>query len=200
MVATLTDEALAGIITEQLPRLLAERPELKSSLYHLFQDAFAEKGDLTLLRQDVGDFRTETQINFNRLQTATLRGFEEMSTQMDLLGKRWGLRSEAVFRATIISLLEETFGAKVEQRLIGSEEYDLVISKNGEHILVEIAASVKRNIQERLERKRALYVAETGIKPSRFILAVSHIYSLRAQQLRDAGFEVIEPGEEEELE
>jgi hypothetical protein len=196
---TLTDDALAGMITEQLPRLLAERPELKSSLYQIFLDAFAEKGELGLMRQELTEFRAETAGNFQRLHTTTLNGFRDLEGQIDLLGKRWGIRSEATFRATMFSVLEESFGAKVETRLIGSEEYDLIISNGGEHILVEIAASVKRNILERLERKRALYVAETGVHPTRFILAVAHIYSQRAQQLREAGFEVIEPGDEEAL-
>jgi len=195
---TLTDDALAGIITEQLPRLLSERPELKSSLYHILLESFAAKGELGHLRQEVIEFRTETQTNFKQLQGTVAYGFQRLEGQLDLLGKRWGIRSEEVFRATMVSLLEESFGAKVEHRLISGEEYDLVISNEGDHILVEIASSVKRNIQERLERKRALYVAETGVRPARFILAVASIYSHRAQALREAGFEVIEPGDEDE--
>ncbi|MEM7031104.1 MAG: DUF3782 domain-containing protein [Chloroflexota bacterium] len=196
--AVLTNDNLADIITDQLPQLLKDRPELKSSLYHIFLEAFAENGELGHLRQEVAEFRNDTQANFALLANETQRGFQQLETQLEQFGKRWGLQSEAVFRATIISLLEKSFQAKVERRKIAGDEYDLVISREGEHILVEIAASVKRNIQERLERKRALYTAETGVRPTRFILAVANIYSRRAQALREAGFEVIEPGDEED--
>jgi hypothetical protein len=64
--------------------------------------------------------------------------------------------------------------------------------------LVEITASAKRNIQERLERKRTLYTSETGIQPTRFILAVSSIHTKRAQALMKAGFTVIEPDDDDE--
>jgi len=50
--------------------------------------------------------------------------------------------------------------------------------------------------QERLERKRRLYIATTGVTPARVILATAAIHSRRAQALRDAGVEVIEPEEE----
>ncbi len=93
-------------------------------------------------------------------------------------------------------LLEESFGVKVQRRHIKGDEFDVIIS-NGQHILVEITASAKRNIQKRLERKRDLYIQETGVTPARFILAVSGIHSLRAQELRDAGFTVIEPAEDD---
>ena len=104
-------------------------------------------------------------------------------------------RNESLFRQTMKELLERSFGAKVEERQIGGERFDCVI-RDGEHILIEIAASVRRNVQARLERKRQLYIDETGVEPSRFILVVGSIHSQRAAALREAGFEVIEPEEE----
>jgi len=64
----------------------------------------------------------------------------------------------------------------------------------------QITASAGPKTQKRLERKRKLYEQETGIRPARFLLAVGSIASRRAQALRDAGFEVIEPEEDESLE
>ena len=64
-----------------------------------------------------------------------------------------------------------------------------------EHILVEIAASVGRTIQTRLERKRRLYEESTGVSPARVILAAASIHSRRAHDLRQMGIEVIEPEE-----
>jgi hypothetical protein len=125
-------------------------------------------------------------------------GFKAMSRQIDQLGSRWGIRNEALFRATITSLLEKSFGVTVETRDIKGEQFDLIIA-NDRHTLIEIAASVRRNIQERLERKRQLYTKETGVEPDRVILAVATIHSRLAQSLRETGIEVIEPEDDNSL-
>ena len=112
------------------------------------------------------------------------------------LGSRWGIHSEDLFRKTMKSVLEQSFEAQVAERNIQGEQFDLVVLKNGDHILIEIAASVRRNILERLERKRNLYIAETGIAPARIILAVGTINSNSVRIIRDAGYEVIEPDDD----
>jgi hypothetical protein len=40
-------------------------------------------------------------------------------------------------------------------------------------------------------------IEETGIVPARFILTVASIHSQRAQDLREAGFTVTEPDEDD---
>ncbi|RMF31086.1 MAG: DUF3782 domain-containing protein [Chloroflexi bacterium] len=131
----------------------------------------------------------------DRLEKEMREGFQELHKAIDRLGSRWGIRNESVFRQTVKTLLEESFGAKVESRVIRGEQFDIVIA-DGQHILVEIAASVGPKIQERLERKRKLYADEVGVTPARVILVTAAIHSRRAQALREAGFEVIEPEEE----
>ena len=121
--------------------------------------------------------------------------FDEVFQALDRLGGRWGIRNESVFRRTMAALLEESFGAAVEERVIEGEQFDVVIVAPDQHILVEIAASVGASIQERLERKRRLYTEATGVAPVRVLLATADIYSYRAQALREAGIEVIEPEE-----
>ena len=111
------------------------------------------------------------------------------------LGGRWGIYNEDVIRQMIASLLEESYGAIVERKIIDGEEFDVVIS-DGDHILIEITSRAKSDVQRRLERKRDLYIAKTGQTPTRIILAVGSIYSTRAQALREAGFEVVEPSED----
>jgi hypothetical protein len=139
----------------------------------------------------------QVDARFNSLETEMRRGFKEMLRHIDKLGARWGIRNEELFRETMASVLEKSFGVKVETRSIQGEQFDLIIS-NGEHILVEIAAGAKRNALERLERKRQLYVQGTGVTPARFIFAVAVINDRRAQLLREAGFEVIVPDDEAE--
>ncbi len=131
---------------------------------------------------------------FAELEARMQAGFQELHRAIDRLGARWGIRNESLFRQTIAAILEQSFGVKVEQRSIAGEQFDVLIF-DGQHILVEIAASVGPKIQERLERKRQLYAEATGIVPARVILATASIHSQRAQALRGMGIEVIEPEE-----
>ena len=124
-------------------------------------------------------------------------GFGKLDRAIDRLGSRWGIRNESVFRRTIATLLKDSFGVGVEQRSIAGEQFDVVIHDH-QHILVEIAASVGRTILSRLERKRRLYEESTGVRPARIILATAEIHSVRAEQLRQAGIEVIEPEERDD--
>lgn len=162
-------------------------------------------------------FRKETQDNFKKvderfekvderfdqvdkkiedIRQDMQEGFKEVYRRIDRLGGRWGIRNESLFRETMVALLEKSFKMKVRRQYIRDEEFDVIIS-NGEHILIEITASAKRNIVERLKRKRDLYASETGITPTRFIFAVASIHTKRANALEQAGFEVIEPEEDE---
>lgn len=119
-------------------------------------------------------------------------GFRNVQISIDRLGARWGIRNEALFRQTMREVLEKSYDARVEERFIGGEQFDcIIIDRN--HILIEISASVGKDILKKLQRKRQLYTDETGVAPARFLLVVGSIYSQRANDLRDAGFEVIEP-------
>ena len=194
----LTTEELLQLFDEQLPELLEKQPELEPRIYHAFLKVFVRKEEFMLLQKETSDFREETKANFDRVDQRLdkmdqrLDGLHRTITQ---LGGRWGIYNEDVIRQMIASLLEKSYGAKVERKLIDGEEFDVVIS-NGDHILIEVTSRAKSDIQRRLERKRELYIQKTGHTPSRVILAVGSIYSTRAQALREAGFEVIEPSED----
>ncbi len=204
----LTTEEIIQLFDEQLPALLDERPDLEPRIYHAFLKTFTRKEEAVALQTELREFRAETRANFEQVDQRfervdqrldaleeTLR--YEIRQQIGRLGSRWGIYNESLFRQTIASLVEKSFGVKVKKKVIDGEEFDVLIY-NGEHILVEITARAKSNIQQRLERKQELYVQTTGVRPARVILAVASIHSQRAQALREAGFEVIEP--EEDLE
>lgn len=221
----LTDEELIYTLEVQLPDLLERRPELEPRLYGAFLKTFVRKEEVAAILQELREFRGEfdgfrDEVNqrfeqvdqrfeqidqrfegidqrIDSLQAEMRAGFQNLQRGIDRLGSRWGIRIESVFRQTMVELLERSFGVRVEQRTIDGEQFDVVIF-DGQHILVEIASSVGPSIQPRLERKRELYTRSTGIAPARFILATAGIHSRRAQALREAGFEVIEPEEEEE--
>ena len=220
--ARLTDEEVITTFAEQLPAILDERPGLEPILYAAFLKIFARKEEVAAARDELREFRAETKAHFERvdqrfeqvnqrfeqvdqrfgqvdqrfdsLEARMEAGFKAVQQAIDRLGARWGIRNESVFRQTIATLLTESFGAQVEERNIRGEQFDVIIL-DGQHILVEIAASAGADIQDRLERKRQLYAEAVGVQPARMILAVASIHSRRAQSLREAGFEVIEPEE-----
>ena len=188
---------------EEVAVVLKELRELRTEMDQRFEqvdariDAFREE-----VNQRFEQVQTEMDQRFEQVQTEMNQRFDEVdqrfdevSQAIDRLGSRWGIRNESVFRRTMAALLEESFGASVEERVIAGEQFDVVIVAPDQHILVEIAASVGASIQERLERKRRLYTEATGVAPVRVLLATADIYSYRAQALREAGIEVIEPAE-----
>ena len=210
---TFSDEELIDLFNRQLPDLLDRRPDLEPLIYQGFLGAFARREEVAVVLKELRELRTEMDQGFEQVRTEMDQRFEQVQTEMnqrfdevdqrfdevsqaiDRLGSRWGIRNESVFRRTMASLLEESFGASVEERVIAGEQFDVVIVDADQHILVEIAASVGASIQERLERKRRLYTEATGVAPVRVLLATADIYSYRAQALREAGIEVIEPAE-----
>jgi len=186
-------------ILKSLPQILEQSPEFVVFVEGVVADKFPRRDEFARLLDQVEAHRRETQ----QFQKETGERFDKVDEQLESLGltlarlgSRWGIHSEDLFRKTMKSVLEESFEATVEEKNIQGEQFDLVVMKNGDHILIEIAASVRRNILERLDRKKALYISEVGIVPARIILAVGTINSRAAQIIRDAGFEVVEPDDD----
>ena len=214
-VSALHDEDLIEVFSRRLPDLLERRPDLEPVIFKAFLKAFARREEVALVLTELRALRTEMERRFEQVdqrfeqvdqrleqsdrQMHEFRAdvaarFEDVQRAIDRLGSRWGIRNESLFRQTIAALLEQSFGVSVEQRTIAGEQFDILIHGR-EHILVEIAASVGRTIQTRLERKRRLYEESTGVSPARVILATASIHSRRAHDLRQMGIEVIEPEE-----
>ena len=188
--ALLTGEFLGMPV--RLDRIEKDVTELKADVKELKADVKELKTDVKELKTDVTKLKTDMA----KLDAKMDAGFEELRRAIDRLGARWGIRNESLFRQTMAAVLEQSFGVTVEQRTIAGEQFDLLIF-DGQHILVEIAASVGRSIVQRLQRKRRLYTAETGVEPTRVILATASIHSQRAQELRQMGIEVVEPEDPE---
>ena len=221
-VSALHDEDLIEVFSRRLPDLLERRPDLEPVIFKAFLKAFARREEVALVLTELRALRTAMDRRFEQVdqrieqvdqrieqmdqrieqsgrQMQEFRAdvaarFEDVQRAIDRLGARWGIRNESLFRQTIAALLEQSFGVSVEQRTIAGEQFDILIHGR-EHILVEIAASVGRTIQARLERKRRLYEESTGVSPARVILATASIHSRRAHDLRQMGIEVIEPEE-----
>ena len=200
-------------ILKSLPQVLEQAPEFVTFVEGVVAEKFPRRDEFARLldqveahRQETQQYKSETDERFDKIDKRFDRideRFDRMDDRFDRLeltlarlGSRWGLHSEDLFRKTMKAVLEESFEATVEERNIQGEQFDLVVMKNGDHILIEIAASVRRNILERLDRKKNLYVSEVGIVPARIILAVGTINSHSVQIIRDAGIEVIEPDDD----
>ena len=94
---------------------------------------------------------------FDKLEQRMEEGFRNVQSSIDRLGQRWGIRNETLFRQTMREVLEKSFGARVEERFISGEQFDCVII-NSVHILIEISASVGKDILRKLQRKRIISV------------------------------------------
>ena len=216
-VTSFRDEDLIDLFS-RLPDLLDRRPDLEPTIYAAFLKTFARREEVALVVNELRALRTEMNQRFDQVdqrfdqvdqrfeqvdqrfddfQTEVAARFDDVQRSIDRLGARWGFRNESLFRQTMAALLEQSFGVRVEERTIAGEQFDILIY-DGQHILVEIAASVGPTIQTRLERKRRLYEESTGVSPTRVILATASIHSRRAYQLRASGIEVIEPEETSE--
>ena len=213
-IAALRDDELIELFSERLPDLLERRPDLEPTIFQAFLKTFARREEVALVLTELRALRTEVALRtemergfeqvdqrFERsekqmqeFQAEVAARFEEVQRAIDRLGSRWGIRNESLFRQTMAAVLEQSFGARVEQRTIAGEQFDILIHDH-QHLLVEIAASAGPTIRTRLERKRRLYEEATGVRPARVILATASIHSRRAQELRQTGIEVIEPEE-----
>ena len=197
-------EEIEEYIRKRLPQVLEQDPNFATFIEGMLAEKFPRRDEFARMLEELHEHRRETRRKFAKvdqrfgsLETEMRTGFDNLHRAIDRLGSRWGIRNEAVFRKAMSELLENSFGATVQERHIRGEQFDCVIA-NGQHILVEITASVGPRILERLERNRRLYTEETGITPSRFLLVVGSIHSRRAEQLRQAGFEVIEPEDQDD--
>lgn len=215
--SSIRDEELVDLLGRRLPDLLRRRPDLEPTIFRAFLTTFARQEAVAVVMAELRALRTEMvqrfeqvdeRIDRNEQSIQGLRSevadqfkrvddrFDGVHRSIDRLGSRWGIRNESLFRQTMAALLEKSFGVRVTQRVIKGEQFDVLIYDH-QHVLVEIAASVGRTIQQRLERKRNLYEEATGVRPSRVILATTAIHTQRANALRQAGFEVIEPEEDD---
>jgi len=194
-----------GVVADKFPRRdefarLLDQVEAHRRETQQFQRETSERFDKIDSRFDKIDERLgKMDVRFDKVDERFDKmdnRFDSLELTLTRLGSRWGIHSEDLFRKTMKSVLEESFEASVEEKNIQGEQFDLVVMKNGDHILIVIAASVRRNILERLDRKKALYISEVGIVPARIILAVGTINSRSAQIIRDAGFEVVEPDDD----
>ena len=200
-------------ILKSLPQILEQSPEFVVFVEGVVAEKFPRRDEFARLldqveahRRETQEYKIETDERFDKIDERFNKideRFDKMDERFDALeltlarlGSRWGIHSEDLFRKTMKSVLEESFEATVEEKNLQGEQFDLVVMKNGDHILIEIAASVRRNILERLERKKNIYTSEVGIAPARIILAVGTINSRSAQIIRDAGFDVIEPDDD----
>ena len=108
------------------------------------------------------------------------------------LGARWGLNSEAAFREGLRSVLEESFGVRVERYLDFDHEgvvfgrpdqveLDLII-RNGTLIICEIKSSISKSDLYAFWRKKVFYEDKHRRKADRS-LVISPMVDARAKEV-----------------
>ena len=128
---------LRTLLTNEFLGMPARLDRIEKDVAEIKADVAEIKADVAELKSDM----TELKSDMTNLETRMEAGFDDLRRAMDRLGARWGIRSESLFRQTMAAVLQESFGVTVEQRTIAGEQFDLLIF-DGQHILVEVAASV----------------------------------------------------------
>ena len=134
------------------------------------------------------------EVKVDQLDQKMTDGFKQLSNQIANLGSRWGVQNESIWRQTIATLLEKSYGVTVKRLDLGTDEIDVLVS-NGDHILIEITSRFHSRDVVKVVRKRQLYTDQVQA-PTRFIIAAAAIHSKVTQQLMGLGFEVIESDED----
>jgi hypothetical protein len=173
---------------KHIEQTLAEAAEEKKRTDQALQE---------LAEQDKRTEQTVEQLTkrFDHLEEKMVGEFRQLrrdvTQQMGQLGGRWGIQNESVWRQTIATLIEGTYGDTVEEVWIEGDQFDVVIT-NGDHILLEITARFKTNDVAKVIRKRNLYTRHYQA-PTPFIVAAAAIHYGQASALMNEGFELIEP-------
>lgn len=142
-----------------------------------------------------------------------LASIEALSKKHDstigALGARWGLSSESAFRNGLRSILEDSFGVKVERyqdvdpdgKVFGRPdqvEMDVIIH-NGTLILCEIKSSISWEEMYVFWRKKEFYENRHGRKANR-VMVISPMVDERAKKVaQELGIEVFGYAEDVDL-
>jgi len=172
---------------KRLTRLenLAERAE--NRLDRLEKAVADNTQAIDRLTSEFGNFKQDIAQQISQLE-------KNLSNQISSLGSRWGVQNESIWRQTIATLLEKSYGVTVQRLEIGGEEFDVII-RNGDHVIIEITSRFKMSDVNKVIQKRQLYTDQRQA-PTRFIVAAASIHSKQVLQLIGFGFEVIEPDED----
>ncbi len=192
MQTELNQEQIRNIIINELPVILEKDQEVRRFILEITKNKFAdrektedridrildelkhdrEKSDKKWEAQDkkweAQDKKWEENQKIIKEILASVKALDKKhDSTIGALGARWGLRSEEAFRDGLKSILEDSFGVKVERYqdfdhegvVFGRPdqvEMDLIIH-NGTLILCEIKSSVSKSEMYTFWRKKKFY-------------------------------------------
>lgn len=181
-------EEIKSRLQAELPTLLQQDAAFRRWIEELIRSnaATAESVDARfdrVLRELAADReeqarKWDAQQGFNRDLLEELRQTRVRQEQgIGALGARWGLASEASFRAALKGILEKSFGVQVknvnewdeEGTVFGAPdqvEIDIIV-RNGELILCELKSSMSKSDIYTFERKVQYYQRRHGRTVSR---------------------------------
>jgi len=141
------DDKIIYFVENKLPKLIKEKPHIKSKLTEVFSDVFAEKKDIFAVLNEIrkqgerfdkkfekmleesnkrfAEMREESNRRFEEINRRFEQVFEEIKlmrqyTQnvISAIGGRWGIQTERTFREGVKEILEKYFGAQVKELYI----------------------------------------------------------------------------------
>ncbi|MCP5498098.1 MAG: DUF3782 domain-containing protein [Leptospiraceae bacterium] len=122
--------------------------------------------------QELAEAQKRTESRVEELALYMKEGFKRVNEQFSTLGSRWGIKTENTIRNTIKTLLENS-GYTVSRGYYADREID-VITKNGEHILLEITSSALKKDVRNLNNSAEDYKNKVGVEP-RLMIASAYI-------------------------
>jgi len=234
MQTQMSQEEIKAIIISELPRIVEKDPDIRRYVLDITREKYADREKtedridriLDELKQDREENSRkwaaqekkweENEKKWKENQKVIekmLASIEALSKKHDstigALGARWGLRSESAFRNGLRSILEDSFGVKVERyqdfdadgRVFGRPdqvEMDVIIH-NGTLILCEIKSSISWEEMYAFWRKKEFYEDRHGRKADR-VMVISPMVDERAKKVaQELGIEVFGYAEDVDL-
>jgi len=131
----------------------------------------------------------ENQKVINEMLASIKKLGQKYDSTIGSLGSRWGIQTEKAFRDALRSILEDSFGVKVEQYLDWDEEGTVfgepdqvemdVIIHNGTLLLCEIKSSMNKSDMYVFWRKKKFYEDRHSRKADR-VIVISPMVDRRA--------------------
>jgi len=207
MQTQLTQNQIRDIIFAELPEFFRKDRQVREYILEITRNQYADKAktedrierildELRLDREkqdkkwEVQEKKWEENQNVINEMLAEIKKLgKKYDSTIGAMGSRWGIQTEKAFRDALRSILEDSFGVKVEQYLDYDEEGTVfgepdqvemdVIIHNGTLLLCEIKSSMNKSDMYVFWRKKKFYENRHARKADR-VIVISPMVDRRA--------------------
>jgi len=196
----LTQNQIRDIILAELPEFFRKDTQVREYILEITRNQYADKAktedrierildELRLDREKQDKKWAENQKVINEMLAEIKKLGKKYDSTIGAMGSRWGIQTEKAFRDALRSILEDSFGVKVEQYLDWDEEGTVfgepdqvemdVIIHNGTLLLCEIKSSMNKSDMYVFWRKKKFYEDRHERKADR-VIVISPMVDRRA--------------------